>query len=589
MNRPIARARRSAGFGRSVDGCAPQRSAQDRNSPWFLDRMFSRGDICSAPRTRQVRSASRRQPSRWCASSAWKRKSASSPARSSNCSSATGSSRRRSNAWKSVAAAAGEAAGRSAVAASRRAQPLPPPVHRADAVRRRSPGRRADVFDPSQHPNAPGAPRTLGTLAGVPGEPPPIIEAEPADRRAGRAHRRAARSICRRWPAASGAIPPRIRAGTALACRFLGQRYRRRFGQPLPPPPGRNPSATGALAAVAPPSDTPRDQYDLGYGYILRKDYALAESAFQTFLSKYPSDRLAPDAQFWLGESLFQRQRYDAAAQAFLDLSTKHGDPCQGAGGAAAARPIAGGARTEGNVLRDAGRGRAQVSARPEQREAGCRARTEACPLLTTLRSQRPRPDRCSRISPNSGSCPGDLRRPRLRPRCCCSLRAGARRWRAARSWSRSPSITGCVRQVRREARAVKRLARSLGVAHRTMRWTGRKPATGLQDAARKARYGLLAAAARSVGARHVLTAHTLDDQAETVLIRLARGSGIGGLAAMARLVAACPRASTSCSYARCSTCRNPGLSRHCAAAALPMPTIRRTATLASHACGCAR
>ena len=94
---------------------------------------------------------------------------------------------------------------------------------------------------------------------------------------------------------------------------------------PLPPPPSRNLSATGAVASVAPPSDTPKDHYDLGYGYVLRKDYALAEDAFQNFLKKYPSDRLAPDAQFWLGESLFQRQRYDAAAQAFLDVSTKYG------------------------------------------------------------------------------------------------------------------------------------------------------------------------------------------------------------------------------------------------------------------------
>jgi tol-pal system protein YbgF len=92
----------------------------------------------------------------------------------------------------------------------------------------------------------------------------------------------------------------------------------------LPAPPSRNPSATGAVASVAPPSDSPKDYYDLGYGYVLRKDYALAEDTFEGFLKKYPSDRRAADAQFWLGESLFQRQRYDAAASAFLDLSTKH-------------------------------------------------------------------------------------------------------------------------------------------------------------------------------------------------------------------------------------------------------------------------
>ena len=84
----------------------------------------------------------------------------------------------------------------------------------------------------------------------------------------------------------------------------------------------------------------------------------------------------------------------------------------------------------------------------------------------------------------------------------------------------------------------MKRLARSLGVAHRTLRWSGRKPTTGLQEAARLERYRLLAKAARDCGARHVLTAHTLDDQAETVLIRLTRGSGISGLAAMAHVSA---------------------------------------------------
>ncbi len=85
-----------------------------------------------------------------------------------------------------------------------------------------------------------------------------------------------------------------------------------------------------------------------------------------------------------------------------------------------------------------------------------------------------------------------------------------------------------------REAAAVKSLARRLGVAHRTLRWSGAKPKTGLQEAARAARYRLLAEAAASAGFAHILTAHTLDDQAETVLFRLARGSGLSGLAGMA-------------------------------------------------------
>jgi tRNA(Ile)-lysidine synthase len=78
--------------------------------------------------------------------------------------------------------------------------------------------------------------------------------------------------------------------------------------------------------------------------------------------------------------------------------------------------------------------------------------------------------------------------------------------------------------------------AQRLGLAVRPLRWVGEKPETGVQAAARKARYGLMAAAMQQDGAELLLTAHHLGDQAETVLMRMAHGSGIEGLRGMDQL-----------------------------------------------------
>jgi tRNA(Ile)-lysidine synthase len=114
-----------------------------------------------------------------------------------------------------------------------------------------------------------------------------------------------------------------------------------------------------------------------------------------------------------------------------------------------------------------------------------------------------------------------------------------AARWRRAMvQGPRLVAVTvdhGLRPEAAREARDVKRLARSLDLPHRTLRWSGVKPKAGLPAAARAARYRLLAQAARQNRATHIVTAHTRDDQAETLLMRLLRGSGIAGLAAMAR------------------------------------------------------
>ncbi|MDX2205806.1 MAG: tRNA lysidine(34) synthetase TilS [Hyphomicrobiaceae bacterium] len=85
-----------------------------------------------------------------------------------------------------------------------------------------------------------------------------------------------------------------------------------------------------------------------------------------------------------------------------------------------------------------------------------------------------------------------------------------------------------------REAEAVAARAAALGLEHVTLCWLGPKPAAGIAAAAREARYALIADLMRTRGLGTLITAHTLEDQAETLLMRLARGSGVDGLSGMA-------------------------------------------------------
>ncbi|NND49260.1 MAG: tRNA lysidine(34) synthetase TilS [Rhizobiales bacterium] len=85
------------------------------------------------------------------------------------------------------------------------------------------------------------------------------------------------------------------------------------------------------------------------------------------------------------------------------------------------------------------------------------------------------------------------------------------------------------------EARQVADWCAALGVEHHCLKWAGLKPQAGIQERAREARYRLMSDWCHDHGFGALALAHHLEDQAETLLMRLARSSGVDGLAAMER------------------------------------------------------
>ncbi|BDA83233.1 tol-pal system protein YbgF [Aureimonas sp. SA4125] len=87
-------------------------------------------------------------------------------------------------------------------------------------------------------------------------------------------------------------------------------------------PPAAPAAGSTTVASIKPGSEG--ELYGLAYNYMLAGDYNLAENAFRQYADTYPDAADAPDAQYWLGESLFQQAKYTDAAEVFLTAQKTH-------------------------------------------------------------------------------------------------------------------------------------------------------------------------------------------------------------------------------------------------------------------------
>ena len=202
----------------------------------------------------------------------------------------------------------------------------------------------------------------------------------------------------------------------------------------------------------------------------------------------------APDMLLKLGIALAGAQQQDAACKTFADV--------EAISEAAARRSCNGWEMRKG-----------KRSARPESLDLDSLVRAGGRREETRARGER-----------RAGLAGADAAR-----------RTSGRRRRAGRGWWSTRSIMGCGPRRRTRSRWCCAKRQCWNIPARGLRWEGDKPETGVQAAARKARYGCWRRRWREDGAELLLTAHHLGDQAETVLMRLAHGSGIEGLRGMDR------------------------------------------------------
>jgi tol-pal system protein YbgF len=144
--------------------------------------------------------------------------------------------------------------------------------------------RRSDAFDPDADPNAPGAPRALGTT------PPsaPLLRESPAP-------------MARQQPAPGAPLE-------------LGK-------APIAPPSPSGPTIVGTGVAML---DQPHEQFNAALQAFQAGQYPEAETGFKAFLAANPAHRLTPDAVFYIGETYLQRSRPREAAEQYLKVTTDY-------------------------------------------------------------------------------------------------------------------------------------------------------------------------------------------------------------------------------------------------------------------------
>ena len=277
----------------------------------------------------------------------------------------------------------------------------------------------------------------------------------------------------------------------------------------------------------------PKEEFDVAIGYYKDKQFDNAEKGFAALVQKNPKARIAPDAIYYLGETYSQRGRPREAAEQFLKISTDYS--------------------TSGRAP--------EAMLRLGQSLNALGAKEQACATFGEIGRKYPNAASVKSGAERGKQAPamsGDLKQ---RGADFCPLDhttlfaplAGAKRlllavsggpdsmalMQLAAHWGGAPPLSvatvdhGFRAAAAQEARHVAAAAARVDLPHATLVWAGPKPDTRVQERARTARYRLLLEHALAIGADHVVTAHHADDQAETILFRLARGSGIAGLAGM--------------------------------------------------------